>query len=259
LILDKIISYKNQEVENKKKRVSIDRLLEKLEERPKLRDFKEAIISKDGKIRIIAEIKKASPSIGIIREDLDVVKLAKDYQEGGASAISVVTDKEFFKGELLNIFKAKEATKLPVLCKDFILDFYQIVEAALFGADAVLLITSFLSKDKIKELMESSKNIGITPIVEIHNEEDLKKALAVEAEIIGINNRNLHTFIVDKTTTFRLKFEIPKDKIVISESGINSRDDIALLEEKGISAALIGEFLLKSEDVVFKLRELLGI
>lgn len=260
MFLDKIISHKQQEVSHKKQRISIDKLLEKINERPPLRNFKEAISRKEGKkIKLIAEIKKASPSLGIIKEDLCAMELAKQYEEGGAAAISVVTEKEYFKGDLLNIFKAKEVTKLPVLCKDFIIDKYQIVEAALFGADAILLIASVLSQEEISELLLFSKELGLSCLMEIHKEEELGKVLATEVDIIGINNRNLHTFVVDKNITLRLKFEIPKDKIVVSESGINCREDIILLEEKGIDAVLVGEALLKSENTIAKVKELLSI
>lgn len=259
MFLDKIISHKQEEVSHKKQRVSLNKLLEKINERLPLRNFKEAISAKESKkIKLIAEIKKASPSLGIIKEDLCAMELAKQYEEGGAAAISIVTEKEYFKGDLLNIFKAKEATKLPILCKDFIIDKYQIVEAALFGADAILLIASVLSQKEISELLLFSKELGLACLMEIHNEDELEKVLATKADIIGINNRNLHTFLVDKNITLKLKFKIPKDKIVVSESGINCREDIILLEEKGVDAVLVGEVLLRSEDAQAKIKELLA-
>ncbi|MDI6785495.1 MAG: indole-3-glycerol phosphate synthase TrpC [bacterium] len=259
MFLDKIVSHKQQEIIHKNQRVSLDKLLKKLNERLPIRNFKEAIFDKeDKKIRIIAEIKKASPSLGMIKEDLCVVEIAKQYEKGGAAAISIVTEKEYFKGDLHNILKIKEIVNLPILCKDFIIDKYQLVEAALYGADAVLLIASILSKEKLKELFLFSKELSLSCLMEIHNEDELWKVLDVGADIIGINNRNLHTFVVDKNITLRLKFEIPKDKIVVSESGINCREDIILLEEKGIDAVLIGESLVRSENPIEKIKELLA-
>ncbi|MBU0899918.1 indole-3-glycerol phosphate synthase TrpC [bacterium] len=258
MFLNKIVSHKYQEVAGKRQRVPLEKLLAKIGERLPLRDFKEAISNKEeGRINIIAEIKKASPSIGMIREDLDILEIARQYELAGAKAISVVTEKNFFKGDLLNLFKVKEVSKLPILSKDFIIDKYQIVEAALYGADAVLLIAAILSKEEIDNFLLFTRELGLSCLVEVHKEEELDKVLSTKAEIIGINNRNLHTFTIDKNTTFKLHFKIPKDKIVISESGINSVEDLILLEEKGIDAVLIGEVLLRSNDPGAKIKELL--
>ena len=184
--------------------------------------------------------------------------LVQSYERGGAAAVSVLTESDFFKGEFDDVREARANCKLPILCKDFILEPYQIYEARYSGADAVLLISAILSLPKLKSLKEEVKRFGMAALVEVHNEEELNKAMAAEANIIGINNRNLKDFTVNMEVTLRLRSLIPYDIIVVSESGIKTREDVLHLEKAGINAVLIGETLVKSETPESKLRELKG-
>ena len=253
--LTDIINEKRAEIEGLKKRSSREGF--DLEETPEPLDFLGALDG-DG-TKIIAEIKKASPSRGVICRDFDPVRLATSYKECGASALSILTEKRFFQGEISYIGSVKRDVSLPVLRKDFILDEIQIWESLYAGADAILLIARILSADRLKELVSISLRLGLTPLVEVHDEEDLSKALSTDTRIIGVNNRDLKTFKTDIGVSKRLKPLIPDDRIAISESGISTRDDIELLEGIGFKGFLIGESLLSSGDTGKKLRELLGI
>ncbi len=259
MILRDII--KNKEIEIKKRKIvyPLEEIKKKAYDLPKAtRDFKQAISLPQGKMKLIAEIKKASPSEGIICEEFDPVEIARIYEESGAAAISVLTDEGFFQGSLRHLKAVKEVTNIPLLRKDFIIDEYQIYESKVWGADAILLIANCLSIDKINSFLNIAESLGLDCVVEIHTHEDLEKVGQTKAEIIGINNRNLYTFVVDIKTTFMLKLLIPKDKIVISESGIKSNQEIQVLQEKGIDAILVGTTLMKSDNIKKKIKELLA-
>ncbi|OHB40096.1 MAG: indole-3-glycerol phosphate synthase [Planctomycetes bacterium RIFOXYD2_FULL_41_16] len=257
-ILDEIYKHKLSEVAEDKRRVSLETLKEQCKKRHSTRSFGAALKS-DINIRIIAEIKKASPSLGIIRENFNPVEIARIYETGGAAAISVLTDEKFFQGSLSYLTDVKKSVNLPILRKDFIIDAYQIFEARSAGADAILLIAALLSKDEIQRYLELARELDMDCLVEVHSETELKKVLQTNAHIIGINNRDLATFKTDLETTVRLRPIIPAEKIVVSESGIKSRADVIKLIEKGIDAILVGETLMKSDDMSAKLQELLGI
>lgn len=205
---------------------------------------------------IIAEVKKGSPSQGIIRKELNPVELALEYEKGGASAVSVITEKNFFFGEKHFLTDVKNHISLPVLRKDFLVHPFQVYESFNIGADFVLLITACLTDAALKEFYDTSLSFGMQALVEVHNEVELERALKINPAIIGINNRDLKTFEVDVGTSFRLKPLIPTDIHVISESGIKSRQDIAELKHSGFSGVLIGESLLRQKDIARALREL---
>ena len=256
--LDEIISHKKKVLIEGKKRCSIDELRGLISALPPIRGIKSALTSPSTPIRIIAEVKKASPSKGIIREDFDPVEIAKTYEANRASAISVLTEEKFFHGSLDYLKKIREVTAIPLLCKDFIFDEYQVYQSRVFGADAFLLIAAILDDSKLKDLLKTGRGLGMQAIVEVHNLEELKMVLQTEAEIIGINNRDLKTFKTDISTTERLIKEIPQDKIVVSESGINTAEDISRLRECGAHAFLIGESLMREKDIAKKLIEFLS-
>jgi len=220
-----------------------------------IRDFKKALTSNDG-IDLIAEIKFGSPSAGIIREVSDPLTIGRAYEKSGASAISLLTDKTFFKGDLQNLPVLKQAVSLPILRKDFMIDEIQITESARFGADAVLLIARILSKQQLKNLLDASQELGLSALTEIHDKQDLEKALDCNAHIIGINNRNLDTFEINTNTTLELAPLIPPDRVVISESGIRSGRDIQALNGLNIQAVLVGSALMGAGDPGKKAMEL---
>jgi indole-3-glycerol phosphate synthase len=246
-ILQKIVEYKKIEVEEQKKRFNLLILREEAERLKTPYNFKEAL-SKEG-INIIAEVKKASPSKGVIREDFDPVEIAKAYEKGGARAISVLTDKEFFQGSPYYLRQVSENVKLPVLRKDFIIDEFQIYGAKALGASSFLLIVAILSESQLKDFIELGRSLGMEPLVETHDEREVETALKCGAEIVGVNNRNLRTFTVSLDTTLRLLPLIKEEnKIAVSESGIKRKDDILKLKGKGVNAFLIGETLMRSEN-----------
>ncbi len=210
------------------------------------RDFEGAIRRRG--LTLIAEVKRASPSRGLLCPDFDPVRLARAYVRGGAGAISVITDEPFFKGSLEYLAAVRAAVDLPLLRKDFILDPVQIEEARAFGADAVLLIVAALSPEDLRELLSYTRRLGLSALVEVHDEEELEVALSAGAPVIGINNRNLHTFEVSVETTFRLLKAVPGDRPVVSESGLSGPEVLKRLAEAGVAGALIGEALVKSPD-----------
>jgi len=254
-VLKKIVNNKIREVEERKRKLSLEILRAKVRDLSS-RNFRKSLSSLR-KINIIAEIKRFSPSAGIILRDLDCSRLAKIYQKNGAAAISVLIDKKFFGGGLSELARVRKVTPLPILAKEFILDEYQIYEAKLLGADAILLIACVLSKRKLREFLNLALRLNLDCIVEIHKEEELDKIKSLPFDIIGINNRDLQTFKVDLRTTFDLIRKIPPDKLIISESGIRNREDIHRLKEEGVGAFLIGESLLKSKNIGKTLREFL--
>ena len=258
MILSRIIEEKKKAIEQAKSTLSLDEIAKKLEGSAQRHRRFTKEISKEHHINLIAEVKKASPSRGVLRKDFDPVKIACAYQRSGASALSILTEEKFFLGKLEHIKKVKEVSDLPILRKDFIIDPYQIYESAFYGAEAILLIADILSEEELEALYSLSRKVGLDAVVEIHNEEDLKKALLVDAKVIGINNRDLHSFNVDLGLTTRLIKAIPEGKIIISESGIKSHEDVMFLKSIGVAAVLIGEAFMTAPDIGTKVRELMG-
>lgn len=210
-------------------------------------------------MNLIAEIKQASPSRGIIRKDFDPVSIARIYEDCGADALSVITEEHFFKGSLAILSKIRKHTSLPILRKDFILDEYQVYESYVYGADAILLIAEILEEDRLSELLTLAEHLGMDALVEVHDAENLKKALSVKvnAKIIGINNRDLRFFHTDLQTTARLSPLIPTDRIAVSESGIKTPDAVTFLKGLKVNAVLIGEAFLEAEDIAVKIKSLM--
>ena len=223
--------------------------------RQPLRDFKTAI-SIPQKISLIAEIKFASPSAGLIREKSDPISMGRTYENAGAAAISLLTDKRFFQGDLQDLPRLKKAISLPILRKDFIIDEVQVREAFFYGADAVLLIARILSQQQLAEYIDLCRELGMAPLTEVHSGDDLEKAVTSGAEIIGINNRDLDSFKVDIQTTFKLASLVPTNCILVSESGITAKDDIRALQTTGIQAVLVGSALMRSKDPAKKTQEI---
>lgn len=245
MILDTIVEQKKKEVSALKSGIlSLPAEFQGKEVDPP-RGFKKALTDFPG-VAIIAEAKKASPSKGVICPDFDPVAIARNYEEKGAQAISVLTDVSFFQGSLLYLLQVREAVNLPVLRKDFIIDQVQIEEARLYGADCILLIAAILDVEKLKRFHDYAKGLGMDVLTEVHDEAELDMALDASVELIGINNRNLKDFSMDLNTTFRLNKHIPKHIPVVSESGLKTQEDIARLQDAGISAALIGETLMRA-------------
>ncbi len=257
MILDKIIEEKKREIEQARAKVPLQKLIKKSANFVgQLRGFKEAI-SRPGRINLIAELKKASPSKEILRKDFDPLEIAKSYESSGAAALSVLTDKKFFQGELAHLNAVRKAVNLPILRKDFIIDEYQIYESVCAGADSVLLIAQLLSEEQLEQFSRLCVKLNLDEVCEVHNEEDLDKVLRRDIEVIGINNRNLQTFEEDLQVSARLAKKIPKGKIVISESAIKTSGDVNFLQGLGVNAVLIGEAFMRSEDIEAKVRELM--
>ena len=257
MILDTILEHKRQEILESKSRLPVAELLARARDQQLPRDFRAAITGRSG-IRLIAEMKKASPSVGLIREYFAPGKLAAECETAGAAAVSVLTDERFFQGALDYLAEVKDRVELPVLRKDFVIDDYQVYESRAAGADALLLIARALTSRDLKRLRELARELGMYVLVEVHSEEEVKTALDAGAEIIGINNRDLETFRTDLATTARLRKLLSDEETVVSESGISSRDDVELLERVGVDAVLVGEIIMRSADVGAKVRELLG-
>ena len=258
MFLEQILQAKTREVMAKKAQIPVAQLTKELAVSPAPRPFGPRL-SGEG-IKLIAEVKRASPSKGMLCPALQPGNLARIYEEAGAAALSVLTEEKYFLGSLHDLTVAKNETgHLPVLRKDFIIDPYQILEARVYGADAVLLIAAILPRPKLTRLIQEAKALGMDALVEIHNQAELADALAAGAEIIGINNRDLKTFQVDPETTFRLVDAIPKEKVIVAESGIKDRRQLQRLAAAGVQAALVGEALVTAADPGAKLRELRGI
>lgn len=256
MILAQIVEHKRQEVALAKEVRPLEVLKERAQQLKGRRDF-QAAISRPHQINLIAEIKQCSPSAGTIRAEVDPVQIAQIYQAAGAQALSVLTDERFFSGHLGYIAQARTVTTLPVLRKDFLIDLYQVYESAVAGADAVLLIADLLSAEELREFHEVAGSLGMAALVEVHSEEDLRKALGAGAPIIGINNRDLHTFKVDRETTARLIRHIPKGHTVVAESGLTTHEDVLYMKSLGVQAVLIGEAFMASPDIRAKVRELM--
>jgi indole-3-glycerol phosphate synthase len=256
MFLDKIVAEKLKEVERRQKAFPLPKLRAAIMERPAPLDLA-AAISGDS-LRLIAEVKRASPSRGVIRADLDPVKLASSYARGGAAAISVLTESRYFGGSREDLEAIKRALPdIPLLRKDFILKPYQVFESCSWGADAMLLIVAILDDNELEELLSLSHALGMQCLVEVHNRYELERALACDARIIGINNRDLDTMTVDINVTRQLRPPIPRGRIVVSESGIKGRDEAQKLKEWKVNAMLVGEALVSADDVVAKIKELL--
>jgi indole-3-glycerol phosphate synthase len=259
MILSQILEYKRDEITRRKANLTQAEILKRLSATSAPRwDFKSAI-SRPNRINLVAELKRSSPSKGILRSNFEPLEIARIFEFSGANALSVLTEDKFFGGDIGYIKKIKEVTSLPVLRKDFILDSYQIYESAYYGADAILLIASLLTPEELGEFVEIAKNLNLEPMVEVHSQEDLEKILHVgPIEVIGINNRDLYTFELNLETTLRLKKYIPEDKIVVSESGINSYEDVMYLRSLGVNAVLIGEAFMLAQDIQVKVKEVMG-
>ncbi|MBN2515651.1 MAG: indole-3-glycerol phosphate synthase TrpC [Deltaproteobacteria bacterium] len=256
MILETIVENKKREIRRLKEERPLPVLKASLGSIAPPRDFKTALTGRD--CSIIAEVKMRSPSKGLIREDFDPVGISSLYEKKGAAAISVLTDEQFFGGKSSYLTDIKRAVGIPVLRKDFIIDPYQIYETKSLGGDAVLLITRILDETMLVHCINLAESLGLSPLVEVHSRGDLDKAAAAGAGIIGINNRNLQTFATDLRNSLDLAPFIPENTVVVSESGIRTRDDIEILMKEGVHAFLVGEALMKAEDVGAKLEELLG-
>jgi len=256
MILSRIIEDKRKVIEEAKRAKPQEELLKEIKNISVKSSFKK-YISRPHHINLIAEIKKASPSKGILRGDFNPVKIAITYQANGASAISVLTDERFFEGRLEHIVKVRENVSIPILRKDFFIDEYQIYETVASGADAILLICDILSIAELTKFYNLASELGLDCLIEVHSEEDIEKALAIDAAIIGINNRDLHTFKSDMGVTQRLIRIIPQNKVIVSESGIKSYEDVMFLKSLGVNAVLIGEVFMEADDIAAKMREIM--
>ncbi|MFM8976230.1 MAG: indole-3-glycerol phosphate synthase TrpC [Vulcanococcus sp.] len=263
-ILEKIVWEKDREVTVARERVSLEQLKKQVSELPATRDFLAALKAACRKPAVIAEVKKASPSKGVIREDFDPEAIAKGYAAGGASCLSVLTDKQFFQGGFEVLVQVRQAVELPLLCKDFILTPYQLYQARAAGADAALLIAAILSDADMAYLLKVAKALGLTVLVEVHDAQELERVLALDGvQLIGINNRDLATFHTDLATTEQLMERYgeqirAKGCLLVSESGLFTRDDLDRVQSAGADAVLVGESLMRQADVTAALETLIG-
>ncbi|HEX74442.1 MAG TPA: indole-3-glycerol phosphate synthase TrpC [Dehalococcoidia bacterium] len=254
-MLNKIIAQKKEEVEQRKRSMPLSALQESIAQRKASLDF--AFTLDGNHTRLIAEVKRSSPSRGVLCPDFNPVKLAKSYAQGGAAAISVLTEANYFEGSLDYLAAIRDEVPLPLLRKDFVFDPYQVYESKAYGTDALLLIVAILSQEQLVELLSLSRSLGLSCLVEVHTEDEVERALLSQAKIIGINNRDLNTFTIDINTTHRLRPLIPQQQIVVSESGISSRSDVEKLKGWGVNAVLVGEALVTASDIQTKVRELI--
>ena len=249
-ILNTILARKNEEIAVNKQNLSIDQIQNLVEAASAPRGFLKALQDKQssGLAAVIAEIKKASPSKGVIRADFDPVQIARSYANGGAACLSVLTDRDFFQGHDDFLVAARNACSLPVIRKDFIIDPYQVFEARVLGADCILLIVAALEDQLLSELYQLSSELGMDTLVEVHNLSELERALYLELNMVGINNRNLRTFETRLSTTLDLLDQIPPDCIVVTESGIHGREDVKLMRDHGVSGFLVGEAFMRADE-----------
>jgi len=257
-VLERILEKKQARLREAKRAVPLSRLEDQLERPPSARPFIDALIGSPHSPALIAELKKASPSRGLIREDFDPVELARIYEARGAACISVLTEQDFFQGSLEVLRQVRGTVRRPLLRKDFLFDFYQLVEARVYGADAVLLMASVLDPKRLTDLFLRAQDLELDALVEVHDERELDQALACGARLIGVNNRNLKTLEIDIENTFRLLSRVPEDRIVVTESGIVSRADVERFGGTRVRAMLVGTTIMKSPDVGGKIDELLG-
>jgi indole-3-glycerol phosphate synthase len=256
-ILDRIVSYKREEVASARAVVPEGELMRRIRDARPVRDFRSALVSAPG-VAVIAEVKKASPSAGLIRADFDPVAIARTYAENGAACISVLTDGPSFQGHLRYLEEITASVAIPTLRKDFLLDRYQVLEARAAGADAVLLIAEILPGDKLRDLLEATRELGMQALVELYDAENLPRVLAAGADLVGVNNRDLRTFVVRLDHTLELALRVPPGVCLVSESGIGTRADVERLRAAGVKAILVGESLMRSADIGAKLRELVN-
>jgi indole-3-glycerol phosphate synthase len=260
-ILVKILNRKREEIAERSAETPVAELKSRIEAASPVRGFVNAIESTlaQGKPAVIAEIKKASPSKGVIRENFDPVAIAQSYEKGGATCLSILTDVDFFKGADEYLQQARDACSLPVIRKDFIINPYQVYEARAINADCILLIVAALSDDQLMDLSDLANYLELDVLVEVHDEEELQRALRLNTKLIGINNRNLRTFDVSLQTTLDLLPQIPGDRIVVTESAIHSREDVALMRQHHVNTFLVGEAFMRADDPGSKLSELFGL
>jgi len=249
-ILKTIVARKYEEIEENQKRMNVPQLESLIAEQEVPRGFVSAIANTlaKGKPAVIAEIKKASPSKGVIREDFNPAEIAISYEKGGASCLSVLTDVDFFQGANECLKQAKAACTLPIIRKDFIVDEYQVYEARAIGADCILLIVAALEDEQMKRLDECAKKLGMDVLIEVHNLEELERALPLKNTLIGINNRDLHSFETSLQTTYELLERIPDEFIVVTESGIHTMDDVNAMRSARVNAFLVGEAFMRAQD-----------
>lgn len=257
-ILDKIVATKRQEIAALYQHCSLAQMEARCEAAPKPLDFA-AALNRPGNIRLIAEVKKASPSKGLIRADFDPVLLAQQYESAGASCLSVLTDQDYFQGDLQYLAAIRRSVQIPLLRKDFILDPIQIAEARSVGADAILLIAECLNPLELKTLYEYTRSLGMQALIELYDEANLAAVLDTGTSLVGVNNRDLRTFEVDLMHVVRIKEKIPSDRLVVAESGIYHPHEAKMLYAHGISAMLVGESLMRQPDLVAATRKLLSI
>jgi len=257
-ILKRIVERKREEVAERKLKQPLSQIKERLSGAPPVRGFVRSIQSKltVGAPGVIAEIKRASPSKGIIRENFVPAEIAGSYAAGGAACLSVLTDIDFFQGADQYLVQAREACNLPVIRKDFVIDEYQLYESRLLGADCILLIAACLCQEQMQQFCNHARAIDLDVLVEVHNETELHQALTLNTPLLGINNRDLHSFEVDLQTTVGLLKQIPDSKIIVTESGIHSKEDVALMRRHQVNSFLVGESLMRADDPGLKLKEL---
>ena len=256
-VLDTIVAHKRGEIEAARRRVPARELERRLADAPPPRDFLAALKAKSG-IALIAEVKKASPSAGVIREDFDPLAIARIYEKHGAACLSVLTDERFFQGRLEFLSEIRRETSLPVLRKDFLLDPYQLLEARVAGADCVLLIAECLDDATLAELYSFATQLGMASLIELYEPQNVARVLELHPPLLGINNRDLRTFETDLQHSIRLSRQIPAETLLVSESGIRRRRDVEELQQAGIRAVLVGETFLRSPDIGLAVDELLG-
>ena len=257
-ILEEIVATKRQEVAKARVRLPFEELEAQASEAPPVRDFRGALAG-GGPIQLIAEVKKASPSAKVIRADFDPIAIARTYQAHGAACLSVLTDVPYFQGHLSYLARIRASVAIPLLRKDFLIDEYQVVEARMAGADAILLIAEILDDEKLVSLQDLAKRWGMSVLVEFHDPANLPRVLASGADLVGINNRDLHRFVTDLDLTLRLRDQIPPEVTLVSESGIRTRADVERLEAAGVSAILVGETLMRADDMGLAAERLLGL
>jgi len=256
-VLTEIIAHKRQELEAINRPAEIERLKDEVLSRPPVYSLAEAL-SRSADIALIAEIKRKSPSKGVLANGIDPAAVARTYQQAGASAVSVLTDEKYFAGTIADLQAVRSEIDLPILRKDFIIDVYQLYQARAVGADVVLLIAAALDPGMLERLYHKAYDLGLEVLVEVHDQDELEKIIPFRPRIVGVNNRNLNTFTTDLATAEQLRDSIPADSICVAESGIHSRDDMVRMERAGYNAVLIGEGIITAPDRGVRIKELLG-
>jgi indole-3-glycerol phosphate synthase len=259
-ILEEIYQHKLIEVRNRKKELSVQEICARTKCLENVQDFFGALKKKNDAIEVslICEIKKASPSHGLIREDFDHLQIAQDYAKAGATCLSILTDEKYFQGKNQYLQQVRAISSLPILRKDFMVDTYQIYEAKMLGADCILLIVAMLDDAKLQELEQCAFDAGLSVLIEVHSEEELQRASRLKSKLLGINNRDLKTLKVDLQTSLLLSEKVPNDYVLISESGIKDALDIALLQQAGINCFLIGEHFMRQKNIINAVKDILA-